>query len=153
MKQCEVCEKGFDQTSRNPKQAVCRPCFNNKKLFNRHHRLRYYYGITLPQYNSILEKQGGGCAICGSINNKGGVGKSLCVDHDHDSGKIRGILCSTCNRAIGQFNDDVETVKQAVAYLESARTDFILSEQNMQTHVNQKKNDRAWRVRNHKKGK
>ena len=153
MKQCEICEKGFDLTSRNSNQMVCQICSNNKTLRNRHKHLKYYYGITLTEYNSTLEKQGGGCGICGSVSNKGGIGKNLCVDHDHDSGEIRGILCASCNLGIGKFNDDVETVKQAVVYLESARTGHILSEKRLKTHITASKARNRWVERNHKKGK
>jgi len=55
------------------------------------------YGITLDEYDALLEQQGGGCAICG----RKPASKRLSVDHDHRSGRVRGILCDGCNRAIG----------------------------------------------------
>jgi hypothetical protein len=75
------------------------------------------YGITLEEYNRLLESQGGGCAICGrkvNIDSK----FSLHVDHDHDTGKIRGILCSSCNLGIGKFDHDCSRLKNAIKYLE-----------------------------------
>lgn len=73
------------------------------------------YGVTLAQYNAMLEKQGGGCAICGAVTNKNG--KALFVDHCHDTGKVRGILCYRCNTGLGSFKDNAVLVAKAVSYL------------------------------------
>jgi hypothetical protein len=80
------------------------------------------YGITLDQYNDLLAKQGGGCAICG-IDVEGE--KKLSVDHDHDCcpgskscGKcIRGLLCGSCNRAVGLMEDNPDLLIAAAKYL------------------------------------
>jgi hypothetical protein len=74
------------------------------------HRQRTY-GISPEQYEEMLKRQGGVCAICGR-------GRKLCVDHDHDTGHIRGLLCKPCNSSIGQLGDDVEGLKKAISYLE-----------------------------------
>lgn len=74
------------------------------------------YGITLSEYNEMLEKQSGECAICGEDGSVGKWGK-LYVDHDHKTGKVRGLLCSKCNFAIGQFNDDYNLLLRAISYL------------------------------------
>lgn len=82
-------------------------------------RLQREYGITLDDYNRILLEQGGGCGICGAVEsrNKDGSGR-LHVDHDHATNEVRGLLCDTCNRGIGQLGDDPERVRAAVRYLE-----------------------------------
>lgn len=72
------------------------------------------YDLTEEQYASILEDQGGTCAICNSPPKK----INLAVDHCHTTGKVRGILCGTCNRALGLFKDSSRTLKAAAAYLE-----------------------------------
>lgn len=80
------------------------------------------YGITLDEYNRMLIDQGGCCAICGAREGRskaGGV--RLHVDHDHATGKARGLLCGTCNRGIGQLGDDPARVRAAVRYLERGR--------------------------------
>lgn len=74
------------------------------------------YNMSIDQYNQMLSDQNDGCAICGGvIDGKGGV------DHCHKTGKIRGILCSHCNAAIGHMNDDIDRLSAAIAYLERTR--------------------------------
>ena len=76
--------------------------------------LKKTYGITIQQYDVILEKQNGKCAICG-----GGTSKNFfAVDHNHRSGKVRGLLCARCNTGLARFMDEVQRVRTAVAYLE-----------------------------------
>jgi hypothetical protein len=73
------------------------------------------YGLTPEAYDSLLESQGGGCAICGSTI-ADSRGNRPHVDHCHDTGKVRGILCGRCNMGLGHFGDDIE-----LAYLEAAK--------------------------------
>jgi hypothetical protein len=61
----------------------------------------------------MLYKQGGKCGICGSVSN----GKRLAIDHDHETGRVRGLLCQQCNTALGLFKDQVELLKKAIDYL------------------------------------
>jgi predicted nucleic acid-binding Zn ribbon protein len=81
------------------------------------------FGITLEQYNEMLEKQGGLCAICGqpesAKNGWNSKTRFLAVDHCHDTGKIRGLLCTQCNQGLGNFRDDTARMKAAIHYLES----------------------------------
>lgn len=73
------------------------------------------YGITLQTYNELLHKQGSFCLICKDST------KKLVLDHCHKTGKIRGFLCSSCNRSLGYLNDSIDNLKQAILYLESTR--------------------------------
>ena len=75
--------------------------------------LKRKYGLTVDQYDAILRKQGGVCAICGE--HEGSV--TMPVDHNHETGAVRGILCGPCNRGLGQFKDDPERLKKALRYL------------------------------------
>ena len=79
-------------------------------------QLRFHFGITLVQYQEMLEEQGGGCAICGKKKEL----KALSVDHDPKTGEIRGILCGGHNRALGLFGDDPALLRAAAAYLEAS---------------------------------
>lgn len=81
--------------------------------------LKYKYGISLEEYDILFQKQNGVCAICGK-NKKEQRGKRndcLSIDHDHKTGKIRGLLCSTCNWGLGQFRDDPLLLLKAIEYL------------------------------------
>jgi hypothetical protein len=86
-----------------------------RKRAAREGHLRRKYGITLEDYEATLEAQGGGCKICGDPPPEGG---SLHVDHDHVTGKIRGLLCFRCNNAIGDLRDDVDLIYRMLDYLD-----------------------------------
>ena len=75
------------------------------------------YGLTVADYEALVEKQGGRCACCGATEpGRGHV--RWCVDHDHKTGQIRGLLCHRCNAGIGLLGDDLESVMRAVVYLQ-----------------------------------
>lgn len=78
---------------------------------------QYLYGLTPEQYAEMLEEQGGVCAICGT-DEWPGKGNRPHVDHDHSTGRVRGILCSHCNHGLGKFRDDPERLRAAAEYLE-----------------------------------
>jgi len=82
-----------------------------KSIVSRSSHLRRKYGITLEDYNSMFRNQNGRCAICNRD------GRELAVDHDHTTGKIRGLLCFSCNTSIGKFNDDISILKSAINYI------------------------------------
>lgn len=80
------------------------------------------YNITLEQFRTVNELQGGGCAICG-VTESVGRSKRLNVDHDHVTGIVRGLLCTRCNSAIGYMGDNPEFLKRAALYLEGFRAE------------------------------
>jgi hypothetical protein len=75
--------------------------------------LRNKYDLTPGQFDDILAAQGGVCGVCGRESDQ------FVVDHDHDTGQIRGVLCHKCNLGLGQFNDDHELLLKAASYLAS----------------------------------
>jgi hypothetical protein len=81
--------------------------------------LKRRYGIDHHRYNEMLAAQNGCCGICGKTesNEIGGKVISLAVDHDHQTGAIRALLCSACNTALGLFNDDPDLLDAAKQYL------------------------------------
>ena len=134
MKQCTKCKenKELDQF---PKQgdkwnSHCKACKNAwKNEFNKlpinverkratELRRNYWPHLTISQawneYNRILSKQNDSCGLC--KKHKSVFDRELSVDHDHATGKIRGILCNTCNRSVVR-NHTIETAKQLVSYL------------------------------------
>jgi formate dehydrogenase maturation protein FdhE len=70
------------------------------------------YGLTVEEFRRMEKEQGGCCAVCGIKPDY-----RLCVDHRHDTGKVRGLLCRTCNKAIGQLGDTPEDLLKAYQYL------------------------------------
>ena len=91
-------------------------------LYRRIHRLKEDYGLTPLEYTNLLKDQKGGCAICGNTEGRklhriAHTGFTFIVDHDHATGAIRGLLCDTCNRALGMFKDSVPVLQAAVKYL------------------------------------
>lgn len=77
-------------------------------------QLRYRFGITPEQYDQLLADQRGVCAVC---HRSDPTGRRLAVDHDHQTGVVRGLLCSNCNRAIGQLAESPDVLAAALAYL------------------------------------
>lgn len=80
----------------------------------RERNLRQNFGITLDEYREMEAAQDGKCAVCGE---KCKSGRSLAVDHNHETGEIRALLCMNCNRAIGWMQDDPDRLMAAAAYL------------------------------------
>lgn len=93
-------------------KGSCRPC---ERLKARDRMLSKTYDITLDEYEEILTKQGGVCAICRQESKD--TGKPLAVDHDHETGEVRELLCGPCNRGLGLFEDRAELLLKAAAYL------------------------------------
>ena len=89
----------------------------HKKWKDNHkdYQLKSLYNITAEQYNQMLEAQNCVCAIC--KNTESTKNYKLHVDHDHQSGKVRGLLCGKCNRMIGLANDNNEILEKASTYL------------------------------------
>ena len=81
----------------------------------RNHNLKARYGISAKEYDALLEAQEQKCAICGGTMDEG---KRLAVDHDHDTGAVRGILHVRCNTAIALFKDSPDICRKAAEYLE-----------------------------------
>ena len=80
-------------------------------ITGRRGHLRRKYGISLEDYTFMFNSQNGKCAICDRS------GRDLAIDHDHITGKIRGLLCFACNTSLGKFNDDVSVLQRAINYL------------------------------------
>lgn len=74
------------------------------------------YGLTVEEYEALAAEQGGVCAICGSSVLPGRE-KRLSVDHNHKTGKFRGLLCGGCNRGLENFRDNPELLRKAAEYL------------------------------------
>ena len=123
---------GRDNRQTDNKAIYCRECKNKvsippltkKEIKDKRRRVgksfmekRDYltYGITIEKYDEMFELQKGKCAICEEIQI---TGKVLAIDHCHTTGKVRGLLCQTCNTGIAMFKDNIKILKMAIKYLE-----------------------------------
>ena len=145
-KTCTKCHKTkpLEEFSRGPNckdgyQTHCKACksaYSRRWRVGRREKTRVYnsqwwaehgadrqrqrlYGITLAEYDAMLEAQGGVCAICGMTPEENKA--RLSVDHDHETREIRGLLCSGCNWGLGMFRDNPNHLYSAVEYLEYYR--------------------------------
>ena len=106
-------------------QRECIPCCKDRrsrwwksargKQSARVTKLKSRFGITPAEYDLLLKEQGGKCKICGAISSVNG--HRLAIDHDHTTGKIRGLLCKACNAAIGYLGDNPVLAEKAAIYL------------------------------------
>ena len=86
-----------------------------KVLEKLHKHISYTFGMTLFEYNELFVKQEGCCGICKQHQTT--FERRLAVDHCHETGKIRGLLCMKCNQGIGQLKDSIEVLSNAIEYL------------------------------------
>lgn len=121
----EVCKRWW---GKHREEALARRRANRQKNpsyhsdHDFHYVLKKKYGMTGEEYQLLLEQQGGVCAICGlpeRVKKRDGKPRRLGVDHDHDTGLIRGLLCHFCNSCIGMLTE--KQLEQAVVYLRRHR--------------------------------
>ncbi len=106
---CRQCGGAFRPTS-SKGVVYCKECSPNRTAYD---RIRGY-GVDQVMFDAMYFEQDGACAIC-KIN------EATDLDHDHETGAPRGILCHPCNKAIGFFNDDVNAIERAITYLEESK--------------------------------
>ena len=106
-------------------KEYCKRYYQKNKTAHRNRMLKLNFGITLEEYNEIFNQQDGVCAICetAETGTRNGAPITLAVDHCHDTGEIRGLLCRQCNSALGWFKDDRELLYKALMYLAPALND------------------------------
>jgi hypothetical protein len=99
-----------NKTSKDGLNGWCRSCTKDSALLAK-------YNLSLNEYNELLRKQDGRCAICSTSDPKGPTSQ-FCVDHCHKTGRVRGLLCNHCNTGLGKLGDTIESLKKAIRYLE-----------------------------------
>jgi predicted RNA-binding Zn-ribbon protein involved in translation (DUF1610 family) len=118
---CKHCGENHIQNQReirrNSHPMSCPAYKPPNKMFEdkRDSVIRRAYGITLVEYDQMLHNQNNKCAICG--NGDEVENRRLAIDHCHESGKVRGLLCGKCNRGLGLFYDNQELLESAIHYL------------------------------------
>ena len=132
MKTCSLCKKEkkdkefyIDRRSSSGRASRCKECSKSEskrwyqmsdkyRQIIRDSGLKHRFGIDSDDYFAMLEDQGGVCAICREKPS----GKHLHVDHNHETGQIRGLLCKTCNHGLGNFKDNKIYLNNAIEYLD-----------------------------------
>lgn len=89
------------------------------KVYHRARLLKESFNMTVDDYMVMYENQSGRCAICGSETANNGKRKNFCVDHDHETGKVRGLLCHNCNVSVGLMKESPSLLRKAADYLDS----------------------------------
>lgn len=89
----------------------CKECRNARQ---RHYKYTIKYGVSEEFIDALIEAQGGRCAVCHDR-------KAVQVDHDHTTGRVRGVLCLRCNTMLGKFRDDPAIIRRAIDYLKVRR--------------------------------
>lgn len=124
----EKAKSDFYARRNSPKgyTSACKSCLLKKSKSDRiprqqsSYKLKAKYGLSPEDYQNMLNKQNGVCAICLSpettMSNAGYI-KNLSVDHCHTTGRVRGLLCHHCNTGVGKFRDSVELLESAIKYL------------------------------------
>lgn len=129
-KRCTKCKDILDLTihnfspSSNPSgwSSHCKPCRSEQKTdpeTNYYRHIKHKYGLTKERYQHMFKVQGGRCAICLDP-----ARSRLYVDHCHDSGDVRGLLCHSCNTGLGAFKDDIHILSNAGVYLMGEMFDY-----------------------------
>lgn len=110
----------FDHTTAEGRAAYRAEHHQTFPMSWKERHLQDKFDISLAHYGKMLVEQGGCCAICKceETATRNGVVKALAVDHDHATGKVRGLLCSDCNQAIGKLKENRESLLEAVRYLD-----------------------------------
>jgi hypothetical protein len=134
MKECNECGESKELTEfayradTNKYRNICKGCKliqqkssdalkgSAHKRYHRDWKLKKTYGISIEDYEEMLDKQGGCCAIC-SLAEKHAPYGVLSVDHCHDSGAVRALLCNPCNAGIGLFKENQDFLANAIIYL------------------------------------
>lgn len=105
---CAVCDGDFEL--RHPQHQYCsQPCMSRAGTIRNH-------GLTVQQFRQMESAQMSACGICGRDD------VPLCIDHNHTTGVVRGLLCTCCNAGLGMFQEDVQALHYAIAYLQRHNT-------------------------------
>jgi hypothetical protein len=114
-KTCKTCQKVYSQS--DVCKANRKAYYQKNKLAHIERNLKRQYGLDWENYSKLLESQNNCCAICKSPDSGSMCSQRLFVDHCHDTGKVRGLLCHHCNTALGLFQDNPLILKSAINYL------------------------------------
>jgi 5-methylcytosine-specific restriction endonuclease McrA len=118
-----IYDKEYSKVNRERKNAYNRQWRKDHPETAALYYIRRTYGLSPEEYDAMYTEQDGKCAICGRHQSE--LNSVLNVDHDHETGAIRELLCTTCNGAIGFLQDDPEIVRLAAEYLDKHKKGVI----------------------------
>lgn len=133
---CRICVNSYNNARHHSTKSFYKKDYSSNPNKYTNKRLIAQYGITLEQYNSMLVDQNNSCAVCNRSEtalDKNGKLKALSVDHCHDTGKIRGLLCDSCNRAEGFLQSNVDIIRKLADYVEKHKNGLELTSPNIIT--------------------
>ena len=113
--------KAYQQKRRPANSEYWKKRYADNPRKSKDANLQNSYGISIEEYEIMFEKQGGRCAICGKHQSE--LTKRLFVDHSHETGKVRSLLCTNCNFGIGYFKDSELLLLRAAEYLREGQTE------------------------------
>lgn len=118
--QCKLCRKEYNSkyTQSEHGRLIRKKWAKSHRRERKASELKHYYGLTLVEFDRMYIAQQGCCAICGKHQTK--LSRVLCVDHNHRTKKIRGLLCTNCNTALGLLYDDPDLLGKAIIYLRNS---------------------------------
>lgn len=120
IKKVKLKSKKWIKNNKHKYPEYNKKAYNKRKDKKRDVFLRWKFNITLEDYNNMFKEQDGKCMICKRPERQ--MKRILCVDHDHKTNKVRGLLCNHCNAGIGMFQDNTEFLKNAINYLTNNQT-------------------------------
>jgi hypothetical protein len=115
---CKPCDKERKNTLRRKWVKEGNASYKRQRRDN---KLKERYGINQDVYEEMLEQQKGCCKICGTSDPGDSKTHFLYVDHCHETLNVRGLLCRGCNTGLGAFKDNIDSLKNAIKYLEDSR--------------------------------
>lgn len=136
LRYCSSCKRNksdssfYKSSGKNDWCIECRKDYNDKRRYGekrelelrqrRHRHLMSKYKISLEDYEILLAEQDNSCFICKKIGKQ-----SLAVDHNHNTGAVRGLLCNNCNTGLGNLRESIDNLERAIKYLKKYKTELI----------------------------
>jgi hypothetical protein len=126
-----VAPGAYDHRTKEGRSAYGKAIRQERPDYFRESGMKKSFGIDMAEYQRMFVEQKGVCAICGKPETMIGHGKVkwLAVDHDHTTGKVRGLLCAHCNQAIGKFEENIEVMESAIRYLKKHQVGLTKKDQ------------------------
>lgn len=124
--ECKQCTKKYQDTRRIERAKYLREYRKNNPDKTKQHIVKSKYGLSKEKYEELILSSNGLCQSCGEPESfmKNGEVRSLSIDHDHNTGAVRGLICNSCNRAIGFAKENADRLQACAEYLRRASLEF-----------------------------